>query len=238
MMLQKMIMAVMVSGFLLQPALAEMICPSTEYTPSYRSDQPIVDADELITIQGPLLPGGKIFCRVTHYVEYNVRSRIEEGTYNNLKYRFWYSNGSGAVQGLPTNTLDYEQDKYGTNWSLGCQKYQADDAYWCSLYKPALRVVITKDASYLVSVGRSHYPGSSITVRVDDNEPIQETGKTVFSKQQSAAIVEQLKRGESVLTRYQEWPHREDKDEVIDLFGFKEALAIMEKIHQVAGPGN
>lgn len=157
--------------------------------------------------------------------------RIEEGIYKGVKYRIYYSDGSGSVQGLPANTLDYVGDNIGTNWSIQCKLDKMDDTHWCSLDRGDLRVGIWKDGTPFVSVGSSHYPNSMIAVRVDKNKPISASEKTGFTKAQSAEIIEQLKKGSSILTRYQEWPYQRNKDTSIDLFGFPQAWEILQKIY-------
>lgn len=237
MIIRKMILVSIIGSSLLQPVSAEIVCPSTEYDSSYKSNLPIVDSNELITAQSSLLPGGKVVCKVSFNYETlknNSRTRIEEGVYKGIKYRIYYSDGSGSVQGLPSNTLDYVHDKYETNWSTGCKKDEMDDTHWCSLDKGDLRVGIWKDGSHFVWVGGSHYPGSSIAVRIDKGQPISAAEKTGFSKQQSESILGHFKKGEAVLTRYQEWPYTSNKDKTIELFGFNEAWEILGNIYRAA----
>lgn len=72
--------------------------------------------------------------------------RIETGTYEGVKYRIYFSDGSGTIQGLPTNTLDYVGDKYGTNWSTQC-RFDEMDTHWCSLNREDLQIGILKDGT-------------------------------------------------------------------------------------------
>jgi len=232
------LVSILGSSFL-QPVSAEIVCPSTEYGAGYQRNLSIVDSNELITAQGPLLPGGKVVCKVSlnsQTLRNNSRARTEEGVYKGIKYRIYYSDGSGSVQGLPSNTLDYIHDEHRTNWSTGCKKDEMDDTRWCSLHKGDLQVLIWKDGSHSVGVGSNHYPGSSITVRIDKGRPISAAEETGFSKQQSESILGHLKKGVSVLTRYQEWPYISDKDKIIELFGFNEAWEILGIVYKAAAP--
>lgn len=160
--------------------------------------------------------------------------RIEEGVYDGIRYQIYFSDGSGRIQGLPANTLDYVRDKHETNWSTQCKLDEMDDTHWCSLEREDLMVGIRKDGTPFVSVGSSHYPNSKIAVRVDKNKPISASEKIGFTKEQSKAIIEQFKEGESVLTRYQEWPYQSNEDKSFELFGFPQAWEILQKLYKSA----
>ncbi|MFH0728777.1 MAG: hypothetical protein V2B19_20885 [Pseudomonadota bacterium] len=183
---------------------------------------------EIIKVNNALFPNGKVKNEVSFS---SNKGRIEEGIYEGVKYRIFYSDGSGSVQGLPMNTLDYVRDKYGTNWSIQCKLDDMDDTHWCSLDREDMRVGIWKDGTPFVSIGSSHYPNSKIAVRVDKNKPISTSEKSGFTNAQSAEIIRQLKKGSTVLTRFQEWPYQIDKDKSIDLYGFPQAWVILQKIH-------
>lgn len=217
---------------------AGMVCPETEYEEGYKSNLPTVDGKDIFQINSSLFPNGRVKCHITSYVTFknNTRYRIEEGTYEGVKYRIFYTDGSGSVQGLPTNTLDYVGDTSGTNWSTQCRLDEMDDTHWCSIAKGDLLVGIWKDGTPFVTVGSSHYPYSNIVVRVDKNKPISASEKDGFTKAQSVEIIEQLKKGGSVLTRYQEWPYQSNKDKSIELFGFPQAWAILQKMHKSVKP--
>lgn len=223
---------------LAQTSHAEMVCPETEYDKEYKNNLPTLDEEEIIQINSPLFQGGKIKCDVSFSyktLKNNKRMRIETGTLEGVKYRIYFSDGSGTVQGLPTNTLDYVGDKHGTNWSTQCKLDEMDDTHWCSLHRENLQIGIWKDGTPFVSVGSSHYPNSNIAVRVDKNKPITASEKTGFTKAQSLEVIGQLKKGHSVLTRYQEWPYQSNKDTSMELFGFPQAWEILQKLHESVG---
>ena len=180
---------------------AEMQCPEIDYNSDYTGSYPTIDAAEIIQIDGPLFAGGRVKCDISldyKTLKNNERKRIEEGTYKGIKYRIYYSDGSGAIQGQSTNILDYIKDKRGTNWATHCEADEMDDTHWCSLNKKDLRVSIWKDGTPFVSVGYSYYPGSKIAVRIDKNKPITANEKRGFTKAQSLKIIKQLKKGDSV----------------------------------------
>ena len=216
---------------------AEILCPSTEYDRGYKKNLPTIDEEEAIQTNSALINGGNITCNVSFDYEKlknNKRMRIETGTYEGDKYRIYFSDGSGTIQGLPTNTLDYVGDKYGTNWSTQCRFDEMDDTHWCSLNREDLQIGILKDGTPFVSVGGSHYPNSNIAVRVDKNKPVTASEKNGFTKDQSAKIIQQMKVGSTIVTRYQKWPYQTNIDTSMQLFGFQQAWAILQKIHESA----
>lgn len=220
-----------------QASYADMVCADTKFDKGYKSNLAIIDEDELIKGNNALFQSGTITCNVSFdykTLKNNKRMRTETGSHDGIKYRIYFSDGSGTVQGLPTNTLDYVGDQHGTNWSTRCKRDEMDDTHWCALDRGDLRIGIWKDGTPFVSIGNSHYPNSDIAIRVDKNKPITASEKIGFTSAQSIEIIDQLKKGNSVLTRYQEWPYQSNKDKSLELFGFPQAWEILQKIHESA----
>ena len=220
-----------------QASYAGMVCADTKFDKGYKSNLAIIDEDELIKGNNALFQSGTITCNVSFdykALKNNKRMRTETGSHDGIKYRIYFSDGSGTVQGLPTNTLDYVGDQHGTNWSTRCKRDEMDDTHWCALDRGDLRIGIWKDGTPFVSIGNSHYPNSDIAIRVDKNKPITASEKIGFTSAQSLETIDQLKKGNSVLTRYQEWPYQSNKDKSLELFGFPQAWEILQKIHESA----
>jgi len=216
-----------------QAGYTEIICTETEYDSGYIKKLPTIDQEEIFQLKNPLFENSKVKYRVTlgrGSPLHNKRLRIEEGILENVKFRIYYTDGSGTIQGLPTNTLSVIKDKSGSNWDISVRIDKMDDTHFCFLSRGDLVVGIWKDGAPFVRVGSSHYPNSNIAVRVDKNEPVSAPEKTGFTNAQAARIVEQLSKGKSLLTRYQEWPNQSYKDKSIELFGFPQAWAILQKI--------
>jgi hypothetical protein len=216
-------------------ALAEIKCSETIRDGGYRADLPTINKKEFIELDGPLFDSGDVKCHITvafRTGKNNERTRSETGIYGKTKYRIYYSDGSGTIQGLPENNIDILHDKYGTNWSTSCHKDEMDDTYWCMLNKGNLHVGIEKSGDFFVQVGNQHYPGSISTIRVDKNSPIESGEKSSFNKTQTEQIIEALLKGQFVLTRYQKWPYQNNLDEKLELFGFAEAWHILNQIYK------
>ncbi|MFS0827576.1 hypothetical protein [Pseudomonas phoenicis] len=210
-------------------------CAKTVYEPGYRKTIPTVDSPEFITVAGPLLPGGRVTCHVSFDLvsgNHNVMHRIETGTLNSTKYRFHYSDGSGTVQGLQENVLDILKDKYGENWNLRCRKDEMDDTHYCAMSRGPLTIGVYGHSSRFVSVGSEHFPGSSITLRIDEDVPVTALAKPGFSSLQETGLMAAMSKGTSVLTRYVKWPYESNQDKRVSLFGFNPALQIIETLNK------
>lgn len=219
-------------------ANAEVKCVHTLYGNSYNNELPMDTTTYFIRQDTLLTPKGILECKINsnYSTKSNKKSKIESGSINNVMYRVYYSDGSGSVQGLKTNTLDYAKDESGTNWFTHCTKDEMDDSRWCGLDKGDLSVMIWKDGTALVHIGHEHYPGSNVTIRIDKGKPITASEKLSFTRAQSDDIINALKSGKSALTRHQNWPYKKNIDTHIDLYGFTEAWSILNSIFKASVP--
>jgi hypothetical protein len=211
-------------------------CPNSKVTRDYKPEWPIENVKESFDIKGPLFEGGKVVCSYSREwrdrtKKVNNRDRIEEGKYNGVKYRFYYADGSGTIQGLPTNTLIGTHDKYSTNWSMSCNFDRMNDTAICSLSRGDIWFSIYGPKKYYVSIGTQHFPPSLIVFRSDKNEPISATAKRGFTSEQEAEIIKQIKTASKVSTRYWKWPYKRDLDETFEPYGFAEGWFILNKIY-------
>ncbi|HDS1796977.1 MULTISPECIES: hypothetical protein [Pseudomonas] len=228
-------LAVLPAALLLSPLAEAARCSSTVHESGYKKSAPTIDAPEFLVADGPLIPGGKVTCHVSYDLmsgNHNVMHRIETGVLDGIKYRFYYSDGSGLVQGLAENVLDVLKDKYSENWSLRCRKDEMNDTHYCSMTREALTIGAFGATSRFVSVGSEYFPGSSIAIRVDKQEPITAPANPGFTNSQETALIAAMSTGTSALTRYVQWPYEANKDKKISLFGFKSALAIIDTLNK------
>lgn len=190
------------------------------------------DEKEIFNMNTALFPEGKILCKVSMRGSGYTFLRIEEGHLNGVKYRLYYSDASGIIQGLSTNTLDTIKDSSSDNWSIKCEQDGMDDSHWCQIRKKDLIVGIWKDGKTFIHIGHDHYPSSQVTIRIDKLASISANEKSGFSAQQTDIILNQLLKGSSALTRYQEWPYQSYIDQPLDLFGFFQAFSILQKVYE------
>ena len=216
-------------------SFADSDCPNTSYDSGYKKQLPVVGRDELIKTSTPLFANGKITCVIgLNYrkMSENEKLRIETGSFKDIKYRIYYTDGSGSVQGDKNSTLDTIKDLHVTNWSTGCKVDGMEDKHWCYIQKKDLMVGIWKDGKSFISIGSEHFPNSNIAIRIDQQTPNSASAESGFNRKQTTQIIEQLKSGSKALTRYQEWPYEQNKDQTIDLYGFAEAWEIINTVYR------
>lgn len=212
---------------------ADADCPHTSYDSGYKKQLPVVMADELIKTNTPLFANGKITCLIgLNYrkMSENEKLRIEAGSLRNIKYRFYYHDGSGSIQGDKSSTLDTIKDLNLTNWSTGCKVDGMEDTHWCYIRKKDFMAGVHKNGSSFIVIGRDHFPKSKVAIRIDQQTPISANSEDGFTREQVNQIIEQLKTGGKALTRYQEWPYEKSKDYALDLYGFAEAWEIINTV--------
>lgn len=90
-------------------------------------------------------------------------------------------------------------------WSYSCKKDRFDNSKSCYLHNNDIGILLF-NGSYLVSVGREHYPNSKASIKIDDNATMTATNG-MFNKT-SSVIISQLKKGKVAYTRYYEWPYQ------------------------------
>ena len=221
-------------------AHADMFCPDTVYGSDYDPSLPIVEENVLLVKGIPLVDEARVICHVEFLygrpTRVNERYRIETGELNGRKYKIYHTDGSGTLQGLPGN--DLMNDKYGTNWDFSCHIDRIDDTHWCRVSKGTLRVGIWKNGTQFLSVGLDRYPNSNIAVRVDKNEPFIAPPARFYIKEFTEPIIEQMINGQSIITRYQEWPYQANKDEQLPLFGFNESWDLLNRLYMAVRSNN
>jgi hypothetical protein len=179
----------------------------------------LIESDSAFTTEGKV---GTLELRPSSKVEVH---KIESGVLNGVHYRFFYTEGSGTFSGTPSNVGHFSEPEE-SNWHTGCKKDPITDSKVCFMHMKDLWVFASPNSKPSVSIGRGHYPGSTVTIRLDQENPVSNTSKGggMFSPEASADLVEKLKAAKSVTTRYMQWPYQSWKDETWKVFGFAETL--------------
>lgn len=133
----------------------------------------------------------------------------QEGTVSGVYYEFG-RNGYGSFR----RPGAYQKDQ----WSARCGQDAMDDYRWCSISKGDLRITYFDTDELRVRIGRDHYPGTSVRIRIDGDKPIS-ASKNGWSGNSAKRIIDRLIASRQVTTRYQEWPYKNYKDTIINLFG-------------------
>ncbi len=151
--------------------------------------------------------------------------KVESGVLNGIHYHFYYTDGSGTFSGTSGNVGHYSET-VGTNWSTGCKKDPVTDQRYCYMYMKDLVIFVYPKGGVTLSIGTDHFPGSSVTLRLDQGVPSTAPAKDngSFPPQTSARLVKQLANARTITTRYMKWPYRTWIDQTWDLHGLPETL--------------
>lgn len=114
------------------------------------------------------------------------------------------------------------------DWYPVCNKDRFNGSKTCTLSKDTVLVML-KDGTYAVSVGKRHYPRSKSAIKIDNHATIYGYEGILESPKK---VIEQLKQGKKVFTRYQEWPYQHNRDSEIDLTGFPEKFEEMLELYR------
>lgn len=201
-------------------------CDTKKVGVSFRKNLQIVAKSEFLNSSKKLAPSGITNCTVDlNYSNQKVNEalRFETGNLNGAEYRIWYSDGSGYVR-HPASTGSKNE------WSTRCTIDKFNDSHMCMISRGVFSLRIRPDGSRAITIGREHFPGSQISLRVDKNAPISASEETSFSDHQVEEIIKQLQSGSSFVTRYEEWPYQAYIVDTFDLLAFSEALEILQKL--------
>lgn len=124
--------------------------------------------------------------------------------------------------------LEKEYSSELSDWYPVCNKDRFNGSKICTLSKDTVLVML-RDGSYAVSVGKQHFPRSKSAIKIDNNATIY--GDEGIS-QSPNKVIEQLKKGKKVFIRYQEWPYEYNRDSEIDLAGFSEKFEEMLELYR------
>lgn len=154
--------------------------------------------------------------------------RSASGTKNGVVFKYW-SDGSGAFESAKGRGLEPRAGERVDNWRVSCDKDVIDDSKTCYLSRgDALFVIMRGGGDVLVSVGTSNDPGSSIAIRVDGKPAYLAAEKTGFTGVKAIEVIEAIRNGKSVVTRYSKFPGGGKVDTFFDTYGFAEAIEYLK----------
>lgn len=104
----------------------------------------------------------------------------------------------------------------GSQWYSSCNKDRFDGSKVCVMSSGDVMVGII-NGNYGVYVGGDHYPNTLSAIKIDNNPTIY--GFEGHSRS-PLVVIEQMKKGKVVYTRYKKWPYEYNKDGEVDLSGF------------------
>ncbi len=112
----------------------------------------------------------------------------------------------------------HEYNSSLSDWNITCKRDRFDGTKMCLMLKRNEDVsVMIMNGKYHVFVGRDHYPQTQSAIKIDNNATFY--GYEGLFKN-SLTIIEQMKKGKVVYSRYKEWPYDYNKDSEMSLLGF------------------
>lgn len=141
-------------------------------------------------------------------------------------------NAGNSTERIEELTKIFEGSPYSDlkDWYFVCERDKFNNSRICTLSKDDVMVMV-RDGKYSVLVGGNHFPRSKSAIKIDNNATIY--GDEGIS-QTPKKVIEQLKQGKKVFTRYQEWPYQFNRDGETDLTGFSEEFEkMLEQYNQL-----
>lgn len=122
----------------------------------------------------------------------------------------------GELSGHPY-TLDYFDGHLvvGT-FEVTCGVDPIDDHRWCVAYAGDLTISKAAGHGLFVQVGKKHYPGTSVVVRVDKSAPIVSKAPG-WANAEAEKVLVSIRKGQTITTRYQEWPYTTNIDKTVPI---------------------
>ncbi|HWV58314.1 MAG TPA: hypothetical protein VNZ57_12745 [Longimicrobiales bacterium] len=145
-------------------------------------------------------PNGVVTCRILvgGLSQPAVLYRREDGTDGAYTYSIQYSRrASGTVKA----TVSGE-----TLWVFDCAVDAITDARSCLLSRDDLYIHYYGDDTWIVGVGTSHMPGTTVLLRIDDDPALSAPEPLGFEGEEAASIVARLMQGPRIRTRYARFP--------------------------------
>lgn len=134
---------------------------------------------------------------------------VERGMHRGMEYFIDHSTGRAEFSSSPADLA----------WVVICEKDAVTDRVSAKIIKGNLMVFRMGGFDSVSVVGQA-YPGSDQTVRVDQNHALIVQGGDRPDLHNGGVIIEQLKAGQSFLTRYVDWPYGINQDREFSAAGF------------------
>lgn len=110
------------------------------------------------------------------------------------------------------------------SWEISCWIKVFDDTKICTMQRGDI-IVMRLNNIYSVSIGENHTKNTFTSVRVDDNKT-EEAREGLFRN--ASSLIQQLKQGKNVYTRYKQGSSGKELDAKVSLVGFTAAYTDMQ----------
>ncbi|HDS6844285.1 TPA: hypothetical protein QH023_003031 [Morganella morganii subsp. morganii] len=206
------------------PVTSGMECDDYEDSTFSFGDKTKLVAEKTIFSKKRILPNSSRVCTATTDIHRDNKMSVmivEKAKINNIDVSVYHSDGSGSIGG------DYS-DK--ASWHYACEKDKMNDKVECYMYQGGF--YIFKDSGgYTVLVGKDHFPGRNVQVRIGKGKPFTTGDNGNFSKTASKNIINAALKNDSMATRYTEWPYDSPIDNDVNLDYFNDAFQLLNNIY-------
>lgn len=156
--------------------------------------------------------------------DYYEVKRFPDGNY---MYRILNTTNGSVIAAFP---IEDEDNPLNEGWKVVCQVDMVTNQKNCSVNKYEVMVLKSSKYGLAFSVSKEANklnPLSDHYVRIDKNTPMK--SRSVFTGQQAVKIIDQMKSGEIMRTRFHEYG--DTYEEVIYLNGFTNAYNFMNMVY-------
>ncbi|HEK1927991.1 hypothetical protein [Proteus mirabilis] len=203
---------------------SDMECDGYEDDTFSFGDKSKLVAEKTIFSKKRILPNSLRICTATTDIHRDNKMSViivEKAKINNIDVSVYHSDGSGSIGN------DYN-DK--ASWSYACKKDKMNDKVECYMYQDGF-YIFKESSGYTVLVGKDHFPGRRVQVRVGKGTPFSTGDNGNFSKSASRKIINAALKSNSMVTRYTEWPYDTPIDNNVHLEYFNEAIKLLNNIY-------
>ena len=180
--------------------------------------------EKSIFIKKRILPNSSRFCTAVTDIYHDDKIPlmvVEKSRINNIDVSIYHSDGSASLGS------DYS-DK--ASWSYRCEKDKMNDKVECYMRQDYF-FVFKDSGGYTISVGKEHFPGRNVYVRVGKGKPFITGDSGVFGKSSSRNVISSALKNNYMVTRYTEWPYDSPIDKEVNLDYFNDAIKLLDTIY-------
>lgn len=197
------------------------LSPARTYTPSEK-DIASTECGNQSNVEIPLFRSGAEI--TSRYFDTLGCVVIENGTFGGNTYSINHTHDSGRFYNSPP--------KHGVgddvHWVVNCESDAITDQRVCTIRRDG--IFIYWSGEYRIMTTGDIYPLSTMSFRVDSNQAFSANEDRGLSASDSRRLVDQIKSGSEVTTRYKQWPYGTNVDTTFPTTGFAEAIEYLELI--------
>ena len=147
-------------------------------------------------------------------IKVSVGEKVNEPILSNASIEAKYGNNYAST---------YSAQASQPQWKTYCDTDRFDGTKTCFMTYKHIAVGIYNGVSIIFINGNS-YPRSKSAFKVDNSPTIYGVEDGIYS---ASKLIQQMKRGRTLYTRYYSWPNQSKVDQEIDLIGFTSAFEYM-----------